>query len=133
MDALKEKIVNGALIGAGFLVLIAATPAAANDVSHGERQFNRKCKVCHTVGPDEPHRQGPNLHGLFDRRPGSVGDFRGYSYAMRNLDIEWNEETLDRYLAEGRNFVPGTTMRMANIRDAEDRRAIIAYLREATK
>lgn len=133
MRALKEIFPHGVVLVASLLASAVVPLAAATDLSHGERQFNRNCKVCHTVGPSEPHRQGPNLHGLFNRRSGSVEDFYGYSYNMRQLEIVWNEETLDRYLAEGRDFVRGTTMRMANIRDEEDRRAIIAYLREATQ
>ena len=38
----------------------------------GERQFARKCSVCHTLTPDGANRAGPTLYRLFGRRAGSL-------------------------------------------------------------
>lgn len=52
-----------------------------------------------------------------------------YSQALRQADIVWDERTLDRYLADPRLLVPGTTMTVA-LRSEGERAAVIAYLRE---
>ncbi|MEY8837423.1 cytochrome C [Cribrihabitans sp. XS_ASV171] len=41
------------------------------EMDNGERQFARKCSICHTLTPDGGRRAGPSLHGLFDRRANS--------------------------------------------------------------
>jgi cytochrome c len=52
---------------------------------------------------------------------------------MKNSGIVWNEETLDRFLADPRGVVPGTKMTYAGIKNPQDRADLIAYLKEATK
>ena len=47
-------------------------------VSNGERQFLRKCSVCHTLAPDSGRKAGPSLYGLFGRR---AGTYQGYTYS----------------------------------------------------
>lgn len=42
--------------------------------------------------------------------------------------LVWTEETLDRYLADPLEAVPGTTMGPLGIKDAAERRAVIEYL-----
>jgi cytochrome c len=69
---------------------------------------------------------------LFGRQAGSLPDF-DYSNAMKNSGIVWNEETLDRFLADPRGVVPGTKMTYVGIKNPQDRADLIAYLKEATK
>ncbi len=54
-----------------------------------------------------------------------------YSEAMRRSGIVWNERTLDRFLANPLNAVPGTSMGYAGIPDRRERADLIAYLKEA--
>ncbi|MDH3262863.1 MAG: cytochrome C, partial [Paracoccaceae bacterium] len=48
------------------------------EVSNGERQFLRKCSICHTLGTDGERRAGPSLFGVFGRRAGTLA---GYTYS----------------------------------------------------
>ena len=111
--------------------LVGLTPAlAAGDAENGKRVFN-KCKACH-VENAEKNRIGPHLVGLFGRTAGSVENYR-YSKAMAESGIVWNEETLDAYLANPRQYVKGTRMVFPGLKKASDRDDVIAYLREVTK
>lgn len=110
----------------------AGVAGAAGDPEAGEKVF-QKCQVCHAVEADAPQKLGPNLHGLFGREAGTVEDFQNYSPAMKKLDVVWTEDVLMKYLAMPQQMVPGTTMAFAGLPSEEDRRDLIAYLKEATQ
>jgi cytochrome c len=83
--------------------------------------------ACHALGAD---RVGPRHCGLIGRRAGTVPGF-GYSAAMAKSNLTWDEKTLDRFLAKPLQVVPGTSMTYDGVPDPQDRRDLIAYLREA--
>jgi cytochrome c len=99
--------------------------AAEGDPIRGKAIYDR-CIACHALERD---RVGPRHCGLFGRRAGTVPNFR-YSEAMRRSGIVWSEETLDRFLADPLKTVPGTTMGYAGIKKADERRDLIAWLRQ---
>lgn len=105
---------------------------AASSMDNGERQFRRKCAICHTLGPDSARRAGPTLYRLFGRRAGSVPGYV-YSTTLDGSPIVWSEETIDRLFDLGPDhYLPGTKMPMQRITRAEDRRDLIEFLRENT-
>jgi len=117
-----------ALAGAALALAAGATAAAnrAGDAQAGAAIYAR-CLACHALAYD---RTGPRHCGLFGRRAGSVKGF-AYSDAMKRSNIVWNERTLDRFLANPLNAVPGTAMGYAGIPDKKERADLIAYLRQA--
>jgi len=52
-----------------------------------------RCAQCHNLKEGEGNKIGPNLHGLFGRKTGSVDGF-AYSDANKQKGIEWNNDTL---------------------------------------
>ncbi|MFZ5961952.1 c-type cytochrome [Thalassococcus sp. BH17M4-6] len=99
---------------------------------NGERQFKRKCSICHTLTPGSARRAGPTLHGLFGRRAGTVSDY-SYSDALDGSELIWNDATIDALFDIGpEHYVPGTKMPMQRITGAQDRADLIAYLRRET-
>jgi cytochrome c len=105
--------------------------AKAQAADKGERLFIR-CKTCHEITADKPHKVGPNLHGMFDRKAGTADGFK-YSDAMRGSGVAWNDETLETWLTKPTSLIPGTTMAFVGLPNKEDRDALIAYLHKATK
>lgn len=98
----------------------------------GELYFIRTCSICHTLAPDDANRAGPTLHGIFGRRVGSLPGYH-YSATLKRATFIWNEETIDRLFALGpEKFVPGTKMPLQRMVDAQDRKALIEYLKRAT-
>lgn len=108
---------------------LADLPAPYNtaNLGEGEAQFN-KCRSCHTIKLGGTNLVGPNLHGLFDRKAGSVPKFK-YSEAMKNSGFEaWTPEMVDHWLQKPTEFLPGTAMFFNGIAKEEARRDLIAYL-----
>ncbi len=105
---------------------------APETMSNGERQFKRKCSVCHTLTGPGGRRAGPSLMGIFGRQ---AGQLEGYSFsqAMAGSDLVWSEETIDLLFDLGPdNYVPGSKMPMQRITSAQDRRDLVEFLRETT-
>ncbi len=99
---------------------------------NGERQFMRKCSICHALTPPPSRKAGPSLHGLFGRRAGTVPGYP-YSEILDGADIVWNEETIDALFDLGPDhYIPGSKMPMQRITAGQDRQDLIDYLREAT-
>lgn len=116
----------------GFVLLVAAGLAsgqclAAGDAVRGEGLYESRCGACHSI---EANRVGPMHRGVFGRKAGAIEGFP-YSAAVRKSKVVWNEQTLDRWLANPEAFIPGQRMGY-QVPDATDRADVIAYLRKAS-
>ena len=103
------------------------------EISNGEKQFARKCSVCHTLSPDGKRRAGPTLFGVFGRMAGTLEGYP-YSKALVDSDIVWDEFTIEKLFAEGPDIVtPGTKMPIQRMRNQQDLIDLVAFLKTATK
>ncbi len=115
----------------GFLAAAAAAfpaPGGAQDAAAGEAAFRRICAVCHNPTPDGPAKLGPSLFRVVGRKAGTLDGYR-FSAAKRDPDLFWTAERLDPYLANPREFMPGTSMAYAGLKNDAERANVIAYLR----
>ncbi|WP_035251452.1 c-type cytochrome [Actibacterium atlanticum] len=104
----------------------------AENMPNGERQFMRKCSICHTLTPGASRKAGPSLHGVFGRRAGTVPDYL-YSDTLTGSDIIWDEDTIDQLFDLGPDhYIPGSKMPMQRITDPQDRRDLTDFLKTAT-
>ncbi len=111
------------------------TPAIAYDGTWSDgdpvngRKVFYKCGACHTVAPGV-NAIGPSLAGVVGSRPAGASGF-GYSSGMRKFAADgavWDEATLDEFIRRPARLVRGTSMPFSGIRDADDRRDLIAFL-----
>ena len=120
-----------------FAFLVASLAAGVSsatevgDAVNGAKVF-QQCKACHQVGKGAKDRVGPQLNGVFGRRAGIIEGFR-YSKSMDRMGsdgLTWTAETLDAYIENPKALVSKTRMNFKGIKDAADRRDLLAYLRQ---
>jgi cytochrome c len=111
------------------LALLSGAALAQDKVSPDDARlaFNNHCRQCH-VTKEGDNRLGPSLYGVFGRKAGSAPKF-AYSSAMKNADLVWDAETLNRYIESPDAVIPGNKMKpFTGISDAEERAKIVAHL-----
>ncbi|MHA7776667.1 c-type cytochrome [Roseibium sp. M-1] len=102
------------------------------EMSNGERQFARKCSICHALSADGGRKAGPTLFGVFGRRAGTLAGYP-YSETLTGSDIIWSEDTIDRLFLDGPDhYIPGSKMPMQRIVEQKDRDDLVDYLKSAT-
>lgn len=110
------------------LACAVSSPALAQDVAAGEKQFV-VCRACHQIGPGAKNAIGPVLNGVVDRKAGTYPGFN-YSEVNKNSGLTWDEDTLRKYLANPQGTVKGTKMIFAGIKDPEKVNDVIAFLKQ---
>lgn len=89
----------------------------------------KKCASCHTFEKGGPNRVGPNLYDIMTRGHATVTGFN-YSAGMQALKgHNWSYDELDKFLANPKAAVKGTTMSFAGINRQSERADLIVYLR----
>jgi len=102
--------------------------SAAPDPTRGATLFAERCGACHAL---DRNKTGPALAGIFGRHAAAAAGYQ-YSSALKEADLRWSEEALDRWLADPRKFVPGARMPV-RVLDPTARRDIIAFLKAQEK
>lgn len=110
---------------------VATVSAPSTSELNAEELF-RPCTGCHTVEAGGPHLVGPNLHGIFGRKFGLSEGF-AYSEALTDSDLVMTEETLNEWLTDSSQLVPGNQMLFPGLRTQEERDAVIGHLRRVTQ
>ena len=114
-----------------ILALSASTALAAEvDPAQGARVF-RACAACHSLETNR-NMTGPSLAGVWNRKAGSLPSFTRYSDAMKLSGITWDEQSLDGYLKNPTEFMPGNHMTFPGIPDDKARESVIAFLKAGT-
>jgi cytochrome c len=98
------------------------------DTASGQRAFNNACRTCHTTKEGD-NRLGPHLYKIIGRKAGSLPDY-GYSTAMKDAGFVWDEEKLERFIANPDELVPGNSMKpYGGLASTGDRASVVSFLR----
>jgi len=108
-----------------IMALFASTSAV-----DGVKVF-KKCAACHSIAKDGGNKIGPALWGVLGRAAGSVPDYK-YSKAMAAYGKNWSFEEMNSFLIKPKDWIKGTKMSFAGLKNAKERAAVILYLNENT-
>ncbi|BAV96641.1 cytochrome c family protein [Lysobacter enzymogenes] len=123
-----------ALLAAMFAMFPAASPATAASAEpapsaqSGKKHFIR-CAACHSTDAADRSATGPHLNGIVGRTAASLPHF-AYTSALRAQDFKWSEPKLDAFLKSPHSTHPGMCLTFNGLAKAEDRAALIAYLKD---
>ena len=123
--------IKGTLTALALLALTAQASAAEGNPARGQRLFGA-CAACHSLQPDS-NMTGPSLANVWNRKAGSLPSFNRYSDALKSANIVWNDKTLDEWIKDPQNIVPGNQMTFVGIKDAQPRADLLAFLKEGTQ
>ncbi|MEM7600243.1 MAG: c-type cytochrome, partial [Verrucomicrobiota bacterium] len=115
--------------------VIDESQVAAMDMEQRGATLSILCSGCH--GAPGQHRVGmpaPSLDGFWDR-PIATGEHFEYSAALRSagqrLGGSWTPELLNQFIANPKKFASGTKMEFQGLLNAEDREALVEYLKNS--
>ena len=119
-----------------LLLLLGSIGAAAAQAGaeRGESIF-KKCKVCHDIGEGAKNKVGPPLNDIVGRK---AADVEGYPYSsdLKALAVQgfvWDEKNIDKYLENPKSIVGKGKMVFPGLKDEQDRKDVIAYLKKFSK
>ena len=115
------------LLAFACLSMLALSASAAGDAEAGRVLYQTRCAACHSL---DFNGVGPAHRGVFGRAAAQAPGF-SYSDALKASRLVWNEDALDRWLADPEKLAPGQRMGV-NVPDARERSDLIAYLKKAT-
>jgi cytochrome c len=103
---------------------------ASTSVSEGEKVF-KKCAACHSISQGGANKIGPALWGVLGRKAGAVSDYK-YSKAMLAHAKPWSFEEMNGFLIKPKDWIKGTKMSFAGLKNQKDRAAVILYMNKNT-
>jgi cytochrome c len=133
---MRQRTVQACLaaMAAAFVALGPPDLAAQEGSADDGAEVYKKCRACHDVGPNAKNKVGPLLNDIINRKAGTIEGF-AYSEANKSAGAKglvWTEEVLLKYLENPLTFMPGTKMAFAGLKDVQDRKDLIAYLKKFT-
>ena len=92
-------------------------------MQRGAALYQTHCTACHAV---DSNKIGPAHRGVVGRR---VGSLRGYKYSdeLARSRLRWTPQTLNAWLEDPEELVPGQRMGF-QVESAQERADLIAYL-----
>ena len=94
----------------------------------GEKIF-KKCAACHSIAKGGGNKIGPALWGVIGRKAGAVSDYK-YSKAIIAHGKPWSFEEMDGFLKKPKDWIKGTKMSFAGLKNPKERAAVILYMNE---
>ena len=103
---------------------------ASVNAADGEKVF-KKCAACHSIAKGGKNKIGPALWGVLGRKAGSVSDYK-YSKALAAHGKSWSFEEMNGFLLKPKEWIKGTKMSFAGLKNAKERAAVILYMNQNT-
>jgi cytochrome c len=126
-----KHLLTVALAITGMMTMHYSVSAAEGDAGRGQRVYG-PCAACHSLEPDR-NMTGPSLANLWHRTAGSLASFRRYSSPLKSSGIIWEDNTIDEWLKDPQQFIPGNQMTFSGFENEQQRADLLAFLKVATQ
>ena len=110
--------------GSGDIMALFTSTNAAE----GAKIF-KKCAACHSIVEGGANKIGPALWGVLGRQAGSVSGYK-YSKALAEHGKIWSFDEMNGFLIKPKDWIKGTKMSFAGLKNEKDRAAVILYMNE---
>ena len=121
-DSTIQKATNDKMVESISSLLASAS------LEKGEKIFN-KCGACHNYKKGSKSKIGPNLWDLINRPKASESGF-AYSKALSEYGGKWTFEELNEFLYKPKEYISGTKMNFAGLKEVKDRANLILWLKQ---
>ena len=101
---------------------------ASTSAAEGAKIF-KKCAACHSIAQGGGNKIGPALWGVLGRKAGSISDYK-YSKALVAHGKIWTFDEMNGFLIKPKDWVKGTKMSFAGLKNEKERAALILYMNE---
>lgn len=108
------------------ITIISSQALAVGDADKGAGIYKSKCSFCHATTAGV-HKMGPSMAGIYGMKAGAT-DFKRY-VGLKDADFVWDDETLDGFLENPKEFLGRNTSMPTGTPGADDRAHVIAYLK----
>ena len=127
---IPESDINTQSVVSGGTVIIEPISALLINASleKGEKLY-KKCGTCHNYKKNSTSKIGPNLWNIINRPKGNVEGF-SYSSSLVEFGGKWTYEELAKFLYKPKDYISGTKMNFAGLKNVEDRANLINWLRQ---
>ena len=122
---------TAAIVLSVWLATISSLAWGAGDPARGATMF-QACATCHSTKAGT-QMTGPSLANIWGQKAATVPGFSRYSDALKHTNLVWNDEALDKWLANPDAIVPGTTMTFPGVQEGAARQDLIAYLKAVSE
>jgi len=103
---------------------------ASTSVDEGAKVF-KKCAACHSITKEGSNKIGPALWGVLGKQTGTVSDYK-YSKGMAVYGKPWSFEEMNGFLTKPKDWIKGTKMSFAGLKNIKERAAVILYMNKNT-
>jgi len=125
MRALASSVLLALALG----VPLVLSAQGSRGVSPDKTAFNNNCRTCHSPKEGD-NRMGPSLGNIVGAKAGTRPGYTNYSQAMKSSGIVWDEQMLDRFIADPEAVVPNNNMKpFKGVSDPAVRKSIIEAMR----
>ncbi len=121
-EAVDKKSVSDKTSGDIFAIFASTSSADGAGVF-------KKCAACHSIAEGGANKIGPALWGVIGRKSGSVSEYK-YSKGMIAHGKVWSFEEMNNFLIKPKDWIKGTKMSFAGLKNEKDRAAVILYMNE---
>ncbi len=97
------------------------------DLEAGQKRA-RACTACHSFDQGGANKVGPNLWNIVNAPKAQVAGF-SYSDALASITAPWGYNELNEFLANPKDYAPGTKMSYGGMKNPNHRAQLIAWMR----